>query len=87
MDRLEDLRGRLVGGERGELGLGLGFWLGSRRFWKDCIAWEMEWDRERGREEERSEEGLMPWIRVLREGFEDFRACFAADLRNSSVED
>lgn len=55
-----------MGGERGELGFGLGFWLGSRRFWKDCIAREMEWDRERGREEERSEEGLTPWIRVLR---------------------
>lgn len=48
-----------MGGERGELGLGFGFELGSRRFWKDWMVWEMELQRERGREEERSEEGLM----------------------------
>lgn len=46
-----------VGGVRGELaGLGFGF----RRFWKEWSEAEMDWERECGREEERSEEGLMP---------------------------
>lgn len=55
--------------------------------WKEWIASEMEWEREIGREEARSEEGLILWIRVLREGFADLRLSLAAELRNSSAED
>jgi hypothetical protein len=76
-----------VGGERGDSeGLGLGF-EGSARLWKDWMDKEMERWRERGREEERSELGLMLWIRVLRVGFEDLRLSFVAEERKSSAED
>lgn len=51
------------------------------------MASEMEWEREIGREEVRSEEGLILWIRVLREGFADLRLSLVAELRNSSAED
>jgi hypothetical protein len=78
-----------VGGERGDSEgswLGLGF-EGSARLWKDWMDREMERLRERGREEERSELGLMLWITVLRVGFEDFRLSFVAEDRNSGAED
>lgn len=47
----------------------------------------MERWRAGGREEQRSEEGLTPWIRFLRAGFEGLGASFVADARNSSAED
>lgn len=43
----------------------------------------MESQRDGGREEMRLEEGLMEWIRVLREGFEDFRVWIMAKEMNS----
>ena len=47
----------------------------------------MELEREGGREEERLEEGLMAWIRVLRDDFEDLMVSFVAEERNSSAEE
>lgn len=78
-----------MGGERGD---SEGSWLrlgfeGSARLWKDWMDREMERWRERGREEERSELGLMLWIRVLRVGFKDFRLSFVAEDRKSWAED
>lgn len=60
---------------------------GSRRFRKDWTVAVMESQREGGREVQRGEEGLMEWIRVLREDFEDFRVSFVAMDRNSCAED
>jgi hypothetical protein len=58
-----------------------------RRFMKDLMVESMESERVLGREEMRSEEGLIEWIRVLRMGFEDFRVSFVAKVMNSCGED
>lgn len=47
----------------------------------------MESERDAGREEERLEEGLIEWIRVLREGLDDFRVRFVAKDKNSCGEE
>ena len=47
----------------------------------------MESERVEGREEKRGEEGVMEWIKVLREGLEDFRFCLVAKDKNSCAED
>jgi hypothetical protein len=54
---------------------------------KDLMVESMESERVLGREEMRSEEGLIEWIRVLRMGFEDFRVSFVAKVMNSCGED
>lgn len=59
----------------------------SRRLWKDSTEAAMESQREGGRSEEAVEEGLMEWIRVLREGLEDLRGSVVARERNSCGED
>lgn len=73
-----------MGGDLGDLA-----WSAAAADWEICwkrvMDWEMNWWRERGREEE-EEEGLRLWIRVLREGFADLNPNFVADERNSSAE-
>lgn len=46
----------------------------------------MERWRDKGRAEERSELGFMPWIRVFRVGFRDLRLCLVAEARKSWAE-
>lgn len=48
-----------MGGERGDLESTRFGEFGSGRFRKDCTDFEMESQRDRGREEQRSDEGLM----------------------------
>jgi len=72
------LRGFFDGGEDGVVGFD--------GFLKELMDLEMEVWRARGREVQRSEEGLMLWIKVFNEGFADLRESFTADARNDSAD-
>lgn len=84
-EQREELRRRLAGGLRGEPGCCSE--LDPVRFWKDWTEAEMESERVEGREAHTGEDGLMEWIRVLNEDFEDLRFCLVAKDMNSSAEE
>lgn len=55
-------------------------------FLKELMEQVTEKWRDRGREVERSEEGLMLWIKVFKVSFADFKDSLMADARKDSAE-